>query len=212
MPAANHKTPLVSIEISDECNFSLFASNNTNNTYPTDLRWTIADVDGDSLHHGYLSSALRHTAMLDTRLAVATVFIMPSSLSLPTQYAVCAWHFSNASLDLSDCPALVCIELSYHQSALYYCHHHQLPLTHNPPPPPTPPPPLSSHPFPFSPFQHFGSLADLVMSQYSKVQTPTITELSEANHTCPSSISVLRAHHAHRPQLHCPLHQLLHYI
>jgi len=134
MPAANHKTPLVSIEISDECNFSLFASNNTNNTYPTDLRWTIADVDGDSLHHGYLSSALRHTAMLDTRLAVATVFIMPSSLSLPTQYAVCAWHFSNASLDLSDCPALVCIELSYHQSALYYCHHHQLPLTHNPPP------------------------------------------------------------------------------
>jgi len=81
-----------------------------------------------------------------------------------------------------------------------------------PPPPPTPPPPLSSHPFPFSPFQHFGSLADLVMSQYSKVQTPTITELSEANHTCPSSISVLRAHHAHRPQLHCPLHQLLHYI
>ncbi len=64
MPAANHKTPLVSIEISDECNFSLFASNNTNNTDPTDLRWTIADVDGDSLHHGYLSSALRHTAIL----------------------------------------------------------------------------------------------------------------------------------------------------
>lgn len=186
MPAANHKTPLVSIEISDECNFSLFASNNTNNTDPTDLRWTIADVDGDSLHHGYLSSALRHTAIL--------AFPSHSVCCLCMAFQQC---FARSFRLSSPCVhrtiiSPICLILL--------------------PPSPASPPPLSSHPFPFSPFQHFGSLADLVMSQYSKVQTPTITELSEANHTCPSSISVLRAHHAHRPQLHCPLHQLLHYI
>jgi len=127
------KPPLVSIEISDEWNFYYSPQ-----IIPIIRIPQIFDgpspMSMEKAYHGYLSSALRHTAILDTRFAVATVFIMPSSLSLPTQYAVCAWHFSNAWLDLSDCPALACIELSYHQSALYYCHHHQLPLTHHPPP------------------------------------------------------------------------------